>query len=412
MKSVDDWLSELFLERKLISGVLTSPNRAANVPLKKVEMKPTVVKGASLFQFGYFENAKVTHKNVDPTAAIAEINSLMHDRFRQCDLRSAVSNVRIRTGKSGEQIVSVSPVKSTTVDLTPRHDREKSRILPDGKPIDFLIRLGVMTSEGRVISAKYDKFKQINRFLEMAADVVDRLKPEGTLHVIDFGSGKSYLTFALYYYFTNLRGRAVSMVGLDLKSDVVKLCNGISRDLGYTDLTFAVGDIAGYQSEENIDMVVSLHACDTATDDALIQAVVWGASVILSVPCCQHELSNQIRSDENRPLLKHGILKERLAALVTDALRAEWLETMGYTVQVMEFIETAHTAKNLLIRAVRSSARGATKTSTADYEAFRDYWHANPSIGRQSNTALSEEISSMPAGTETPVNFSSRSKHA
>jgi len=383
LKSLNEWLHDMFVQNTLVSALLSSPRNTVSKPVRKVDVKPIIVKQILLYQFSYFDGSRVTHRNLDGEASIIEITSLLSDTFRLCDMHAASANIHVRVSKSGDTSISVRSLKQLAfVETTPQHDRAKTRILPEGEPIDFLVRLGVMTQDGRVTAAKYDKFKQINRFLEMAADVADRLKPEGTLHIVDFGSGKSYLTFALYYYFTKLRNRAVSIRGLDLKSDVVAFCNAVAHDIGYTDLEFAVGDIAGYTEIDSVDMVVSLHACDTATDDALAKAVVWNASVILAVPCCQHELFHQIRSEVNRPLLKHGILKERIAALVTDALRAEWLECMGYTVQVMEFIETEHTPKNLLIRAVKSNRPAAVRNAAADYAAFRDYWHASPHIDR------------------------------
>jgi SAM-dependent methyltransferase len=393
LKNCDEWLEDLFVGRKLMSALLSAPDKSALKPLRKVEVNPIIVKSNPLFQFAYFGAAKVIHRNLDSAASIVETRSLLSNTFRQCEMRSAKDVIYMQRSKAGDLKVSVKPSKIERVEIAPRHDREKNRILPDGVPVEFLIRLGVMAQNGRVLAARYDKFKQINRFLEMAADVADRLKPDGALSIVDFGSGKSYLTFALYHYFTKVRGRTVSLVGLDLKADVVEHCNEVASDLNFSGLSFVVGDIAGYSSTGAIDMVVSLHACDTATDDALSKAVSWGAEAILAVPCCQHELFNQIRSDVNRPLLKHGILKERLAALVTDALRAEWLESMGYSVQVMEFIETAHTPKNLLIRAVRNRKPNTKLNATAEYAAFRDYWHVNPHIDRQTGvSSISNDI--------------------
>lgn len=393
MKSYAEWLDEAFTGHQLTMGRLTAPrsNMVAQNGLRKVEIKPLMIKGERLYQFAYFDARKVTHRNLRPDLAIAETNRLLEDAFSAAALYISSADLQIWIASDGNATVKAGPpTHKAPIDL--RHDRAKSRLLPEGKPIDFLVRLGVMTQDGRVVASKYDKYKQINRFLELASEAADKIKSEAPLKIVDFGSGKSYLTFALYYYFTVVRGQDVRMVGLDLKKDVIEHCSDIAQDLGYTGLSFAVGDIAGYSLDDGRgpDMVVSLHACDTATDDALAKAVAWRAAVILAAPCCQHELMGQIRSDVNRPILKHGILRERLAALVTDALRAQWLETMGYSVQVLEFIDTEHTPKNLLIRAVRSSVENTTQKAAAEFVEFRDYWNVHPHLEQCAGCVPSE----------------------
>lgn len=233
------------------------------------------------------------------------------------------------------------------------HNREKQYILREGCPVDFLVGLGVQTPDGRITKNKYDKFRQINRYLEFIEDILDQLPREGTIHVIDFGCGKSYLTFAMYYYLRVLQGRDIHITGLDLKADVIRRCNELAAQCGYKQLRFQVGDISAYEGEQKVDMVVSLHACDTATDYALEKAVGWGAKVILAVPCCQHEVNRQIHCKELEPLLRYGVIKERMSALITDAIRAGLLEQQGYDTQILEFIDMEHTPKNLLIRAVK-----------------------------------------------------------
>ena len=239
------------------------------------------------------------------------------------------------------------------------HNRKKKYILEEGKPVPFLVDLGVMSQNGKIIHAKYDKFKQINRYLEFVDDILEQLPKDREVTIVDFGCGKSYLTFALYYFLRELNGYQVSIIGLDLKEDVIEHCNKLSKKYGYQDkLKFYVGDIAGYNALKSVDMVVTLHACDTATDYALAKAVGWGAQVILSVPCCQHEVNKQLQNDMLAPVLKYGLIKERMAALMTDAIRAQLLEEQGYQVQVMEFIDMEHTPKNILIRAVKDKKAG------------------------------------------------------
>lgn len=245
------------------------------------------------------------------------------------------------------------------------HNRQKRYILEEGKPVAFLEDLGVMTADGKVIRSRYDKFRQINRFLEFIEDILPRLDKSRENVIIDFGCGKSYLTFAMYYYLHELRGYEVRIIGLDLKQDVIDRCNRLSEAYGFDKLKFYHGDIASYDGVDHVDMVVTLHACDTATDYALEKAVKWDASVILSVPCCQHELNKQMDNELLRPVLQYGLIKERMAALYTDALRAEILENRGYRTQILEFIDMEHTPKNILIRAVK---QGGPKDNRKEIE--------------------------------------------
>ena len=285
------------------------------------------------------------------------------------------------------------------------HNREKKYVLEEGIPVPFLVDLGVMSADGTVIKSKYGKFRQINRFLEFIADVVPELThrladgPEAVkeLTIVDFGCGKSYLTFAVYHYLSTLRKIPVKIIGLDLKADVIGHCSGLALKYGYDNISFAVGNIADYKGLDHADMVITLHACDTATDYALAQAVRWSARVILSVPCCQHELNAQLADNKPHsagrdilaPAFKYGIVRERMAALLTDALRAELLETNGYSVQILEFIDMSHTPKNLLIRAIKDREIADRQTSecsakrdarVTDYQRLRDFLAVRPTL--------------------------------
>ena len=250
--------------------------------------------------------------------------------------------------------------------------------------MDFLVGLGVQTPDGRVTKARFDKFRQINRYLEFIEDVIDELPTDRTIRIIDFGCGKSYLTFAMYYYLHELQHRDIQVTGLDLKTDVIKHCNELAEKLGYDRLKFERGDISTYEGTDVADMVVTLHACDLATDYALDKAVKWGASVILAVPCCQHELNRQIKCDSLKPVLKYGIIKERIAALLTDALRANLLEQQGYETQILEFIDMEHTPKNLLIRAVKKNGMrpqsGSGISKKNDISSVTELLHVAPTL--------------------------------
>lgn len=233
------------------------------------------------------------------------------------------------------------------------HNRVKRYILEEGIPVPFLIDLGVQTGDGKIMRARYDKFRQINRFLEFIEDILPTLPKEETVRILDFGCGKSYLTFAMYYYLHCLKEYDVEITGLDLKEDVIDNCNQLAAKYGYEKLHFCKGNIADYKMKDSVDMVVTLHACDTATDYALEKAVRWNAKIIMSVPCCQHEVNRQIQNKELASILQYGIIKERMSALITDAVRAQLLEAQGYDTNILEFIDMEHTPKNLLIRAVR-----------------------------------------------------------
>lgn len=323
----------------------------------KLKLRPVLLKDKLMFQSSRYTGTQVFHQNHSAGEACGLIGELMQNQFRQCEITARGRSATVLVSKKGKMTVKV---RQNACDI-PRelsHNREKQYILKEGCPVDFLVGLGVQTPEGRITKNKYDKFRQINRYLEFIEDILDQLPSEGTIHVIDFGCGKSYLTFAMYHYLHVLQGRDVRITGLDLKEDVIRRCNELARQCGYEQLHFQVGDIGAYEGEQRVDMVVSLHACDTATDYALEKAVRWGARVILAVPCCQHELNRQIHCGELAPLLRYGVIKERMSALITDAVRANLLEQQGYETQILEFIDMEHTPKNLLIRAVKR-ARGA-----------------------------------------------------
>jgi len=376
-------VDEAFDGEMLVSATLSEARSREPDGVRKVTVRPVLLRKKRLYQFEYQYAQKVQHRNLERPEAKALVHTLLAETFRQGYFYTTAGDSQVsvsRTGKVSVHARGSAPAVPTPA-APPTHDRQKNYLLAEGEPVPFLIRLGVMTADGKVIAAKRDKFKQINRFLEMVDDVAGSLPASGELHIIDFGCGKAYLTFALYHYLTAIKERQVRLVGLDLKQDVVAFCAQVARDLGCDGLSFAVGEIGDYSPEEGaVDMVVTLHACDTATDDALVKAVAWNARVILSVPCCQHELFGQLANDVLKPMLKHGILKERLTALVTDSVRASLLESAGYSVQVLEFIALEHTAKNLLIRAIRRGGKAGPKPPSAEYAAFRDFWHIRPAM--------------------------------
>jgi SAM-dependent methyltransferase len=366
------------LDDDALAGAVLSKPRAKN-GLRRVDVRPVDLKEGRRYHFTYRRGEQTTNENLAPAEAAHRILDLLGRDLRQGLLRAADADFQVLVAKDGRASVLRRP--ATAKQLDPAHDRRKAHLLPDGEPVAFLVELGVMTSEGKVRAQRFDKFRQVNRFLELVDDVVGELPTDRPARIVDFGSGKSYLTFALYHFLRERHGLELDVVGLDLKRDVVEECEALARRLGYDGLRFEVGEIAGFELDGPVDLVVSLHACDTATDDALAQAVHWEARAILAVPCCQHELLHQLdaRAAALAPLLEHGVVRERFAALATDSLRAQLLELAGYRTQVVEFVELEHTAKNLLLRAVRRPGRRA---DPGPYLALRDSLGADPALER------------------------------
>lgn len=362
---------------ELVSGVLSMPGD--NAGLRKIDIRPIEIKGKMAYQLTEHYAQKVMHRNMPFQACEDFVRGCFPGKFRQGIFTTVGFSYHLLVGKK-EQISVVRKVVKPPAEIPLVHNRPKKHLLPEGEPISFLVSLGIMNEAGQVYPKKYDKFRQINRFVEMVRDVLDHLPADKPLRVIDFGCGKSYLTFALYHYLHEVLKREVHITGLDLKKDVIERCQALANEVGYQNLSFSVGDISAYQLEGNIDLVISLHACDTATDAALEKAVKWEAKVILCVPCCQHELYKQIQNEALDTLLRHGILRERFAALATDAARAELLTSVGYEVQILEFIDMEHTPKNLLIRAVKAPSSSRQKEAAKRYERFKSALQINPSL--------------------------------
>nr|MBP3281506.1 SAM-dependent methyltransferase [Treponema sp.] len=354
----------------------------------RVKIKRNVSSGAKAdeaYLAEFFTEKQVFHKKFSEESLGEFLGRNAGISFKVCVERTEDSEIQILANKKGKISWLEKKIGKPNSDLgevasafknikmktgSGSSNQTKNRILPDGIPVPFLVRLGIQTAEGKVIASKYDKFRQINRFLEFVDDIlpdVTRIRTErgdsSPVRVVDFGSGKSYLTFAVHYFLTEVRKIDCEVFGLDLKKDVIEYCSKLSSELGLKNLNFAVGDISDYSGGKSPDIVVTLHACDTATDYALDYAVKSGVSAILSVPCCQHELNAQLskssapKDSPFEPFLRYGLIKERFAALATDAIRAELLEKSGYKVQILEFIDSGNTPKNLLIRAVKSGNR-------------------------------------------------------
>ena len=361
---------EDFLDDSLLRIILSNPafkDGAGPCKALKVRVRPVMLKGGMVFQAEELTEKQAFHRNLTREEGVSYLLGLMESGFKQAEVESSRGQARVLVGKKGTVTINVkkNQQKMVAAPNVASHNRQKRYILEEGKHVAFLEDLGVMKADGKVVRSRYDKFRQINRFLEFIEDILPRLNKSRENVIIDFGCGKSYLTFAMYYYLHELKGYEVRIIGLDLKQDVIDHCNRLSVAYGFDKLKFYHGDIASYDGVDHVDMVVTLHACDTATDYALEKAVKWDASVILSVPCCQHELNKQMDNELLRPVLQYGLIKERMAALYTDALRAEILENRGYRTQILEFIDMEHTPKNILIRAVK---QGGPKDNRKEIE--------------------------------------------
>ena len=348
-------LLDICISDKLIDMVISGQKNKSEDKAVKVRIRPVILKNEIEYQVSEFVGRKVLHSNHSAADVKKKIIDYMTEDFKQAQINMTDAAATILSSKSKTLTCKYKKAGQLKAQRDLSHNRTKKYIIQEGKPVAFMIDLGVMGQDGKIIRTRYDKFRQINRFLEYIEDILPKLDKERELTIIDFGCGKSYLTFAMYYYLKELKGYNIRIIGLDLKADVIEHCNELRTRYGYDKLDFYVGDIATYKDVDKVDMVVTLHACDTATDYALARAVKWGAEVILSVPCCQHEANRTIKSDILSPVMDYGILKERMAAIVTDAARAKLLTANGYDTQILEFIDMEHTPKNLLIRAVKSS---------------------------------------------------------
>ncbi len=326
---------------------------------KKAVMTVKTIGGRRVYQIERFTEKQAFHENIEMDVFKDVVFMLMKEEFMAMNAFTGERDYQVSITKKGKLLVNKTKasnklIKNEAVSsiYNAGNNRRKNYLLEEGKEIAPLYDMGIFSKEGKVINSMYDKFKQINRFIEMVDDVIG---DEKKLNIIDFGCGKSYLTFVVYYYLNEVKGIDATVTGLDLKEDVIRKCNVAAKKYGYDKLHFELGDINGYKTDAPVDMVITLHACDTATDYALFNAINWKARYILSVPCCQHEVNKEISCDALKPLMKYGIIKQRTSELVTDSLRAELLTYMGYKTQLLEFIDIAHSPKNLLIRAVKEN---------------------------------------------------------
>lgn len=382
MEELRQLLKEV-LNIDFIQAILSNPRSKEGI--LKVKVRPVEMKGNLLFQCESFTKTQVFHENLTAEAAVERLEEYMLE-FRQMQMFTREKDYTVLVSKKGKVTIQKKKAKGCVKCADLSHNRSKRYILQEGIFVPFLHDLGVMTRDGKIVRTKFDKFRQINRFLEFVEDILPELEKDREITILDFGCGKSYLTFAMYYYLHELKKYDIRIIGLDLKKDVIAHCSELGEKYGYEKLTFLEGDIADYEGVDKVDMVVTLHACDTATDYALAKAIGWNAKVILSVPCCQHELNGQIRNEIISPIMEYGLFKERFASLVTDGLRAKYLESAGYETQVLEFIDMEHTPKNILLRAVKTGTHDQTSLEKA--KACEEFLQVRPKLGELLRTEL------------------------
>ena len=351
------------LQEGLYQIVVSAPRKKEG--LSKLKVRPVMINNQLCYQVSSFIDTKVYHENQTAQELMQALPEMALQSFKQVEIHTKSWQATVLIGKKGNVTVRKKLVSSTK-EPELSHNRKKKYLLnPERRPA-FLQDLGVQTADGRIVNSRYDKFRQINRFLVFIEDILPALPTNRRVRIIDFGCGKSYLTFAMYDYLTAVKKLEVDIIGLDLKRDVIRTCNRLAEKYGYKDLHFYEGNIQNFTGADSVDMVVTLHACDTATDYALERAVKWGAEVILSVPCCHHEMNRQIKCEPLSPLFSYGLIQERSAALFTDALRARILETAGYDTQLLEFIDMEHTPKNILLRCIKRK-RQAGNAAEVEY---------------------------------------------
>ena len=370
-KELDQVIKEIF-EKDIIKVVLSNP--------KETKYKKIVVsKNDNGYQAEKFTETQAFHENLKANQISLFSYTCMEEGFKQLNAWDDSFEYSIKISKKGKVFYNRSKA-SDTVKTNKANNRQKTYFLEEGTAIPPLVDMGVFSKNGKVINSMYDKYRQINKFLQFIDEAIDKANLT-KLNIVDFGCGKSYLTFVVYYYLTYVKKIDVTMTGLDLKEDVIKKCQETAKRYGYEKLSFKVGDVAVYESDTPVDMVITLHACDTATDYALYHATRWNTKIIISVPCCQHELNSQIESDDFSILTRYGLLKERTAAIMTDAVRGNLLEYCGYKTQILEFIDFTHTPKNLLIRGVKSRIPDTHKEKLLkEVETLIKEYHLRPTL--------------------------------
>ena len=377
-----------------LQATFTGHQKGELVPYIKAIVRPLVIKTEYHIQFEYYDATKVIHKNYKGDDVIEKIDEILKLAFRNIYIKTKQKGIQVQITKKGKALVREHQnLGEQEINLS--HDRTKSRLISADEHTDYLKAIGFMTQDGVMKASMHSKFRQVNEFLkniEQTGEITNLTQP---INVVDCGCGNAYLTFSTYYYLNNVLNLSTSLTGVDINAGLMEKHSGISQDLGWTQMKFEVSDIASFKPTVLPQIVLALHACDTATDEAIAQAIKWQSHLIFSVPCCHQNLQKQFDKSSRpaifAPVCEHGILKERLADLITDTFRALLLNIMGYTVSVIQFVSSEHTAKNVMIRAIRSASFEERTEAIEQYKNLKQFWQVEPYLEK----LLVDELSSI-----------------
>jgi hypothetical protein len=387
----DEILSALRDERRFIRLTLSGPKDGAGAEWRKVVIRPVQLPGGRRLQAVFQGRRKQTARSIEPDDVAGEFQRLAQMGFLNIHLQCADGDLHVRITRKGKALISRGKPSLESAPSAPLHDRRKEYPFPPDEPDEFLETIGVMR-EGRVLQPMREKFRQVNHFLALLSHTdLARRAQGGPVRLVDCGCGRAFLTLAAYHYLREKRGLSVQLTGVDADAEVIARASELRDRLGYEEVQFVRSRILEYEPPERPQAVFSLHACDTATDEAIAQGVKWRADLVLCAPCCQHELHHQVARPEFRAALRHGILRERWADILTDALRAAALRVVGYRTDVIEFVSPGDTPKNLMIRAEKSSG-AAPGRAAAEYIALRDFWGVKPCIEKLLGSGFQERL--------------------
>ena len=366
-------------QERLLRATFSGPVGGGGFSWVKVSVRPVLIQQRRGLQLEYFTATQGVAHNYFGDELEGKLDELLSMPFKQIHVQSVGRDLHVRITRKGKALIKRGRASRREDSPVLAHDRVKRYALPADRPDEFLQGMGIMTPGGRVGAAKRGKFVQINEFIRVLRTVLGEVKKSGPICIVDCGCGRAYLTFGAYHYLNHIADLPARVIGVDQNEDVINSCEELRDSLGWSDLEFHVSGIDAFVPEVGADITLSLHACDTATDEAIVRGIVWGSKVILAAPCCQHELHHQLELGQMAPVLRHGILRERLADLLTDTLRALVLRIMGYRTRVFEFVSPEHTTKNLMIRAVKSVKPGHA-ASLKEYAELKEMWRISPFI--------------------------------
>ncbi len=396
----------IFEQDNFLRAIFKGQRRGGYVPWLKVTLRPVLVKHKRYIQFSYFEAQKNITKNYAAAELIKELDQLLAQPFKSYHLETNEGTIQVQITKKGKAIIHRSKAKSQQSVPNLAHNHRKDRLLSTEKSDHFLQVVGIMTPNGKIKANKQSKYRQINEFLRLVDDTINpKTITKSPLHILDFGCGSAYLSFAIYHYLNHILEIPTHLIGIDLKADLMHKHLETSQTLGWTNIRFETIKIADFKPDLPTDMVMALHACDTATDDAIAQGIKMQSKFILTVPCCHHHIQQQLTQQpapsEFQAIFRHGILRQQFGDILTDALRASILRIMGYKTDVVEFVDSEHTPKNLMIRAIKLAPAGDPKF-VQEYLNLKNFWPITPYLEHLLGDDLTIYLSGAKSQPSTP----------